>query len=114
MSFWIRVSILLFYRRLFSTPGSKFKTVVHILLGLQVIYLIVYSILPAFVGHPLYKLWNPLERGQHMNDYYYYYTQVALYSTSMALDAILLVLPIWPLWKCSFFHDLPHFPGFHC
>lgn len=38
-----------------------------------------------------------------MNDYYYYYTQVALYSTSMAFDAILLILPIWPLWKRSFF-----------
>lgn len=34
-----------------------------------------------------------------MNDYYYYYTQVALYSTSLAFDAILLFLPIWPLWK---------------
>lgn len=35
-----------------------------------------------------------------MDDDYYYYTQVALYSTSMAFDAILLFLPIWPFWKC--------------
>lgn len=108
MSFWIRVSILLFYRRLFSTPGSRFKTVIYVLLALQVIYLIVYSILPAFVGHPLYKLWNPLERGQHMDDYYYSYTQKALYATSMAFDAILLVLPTWPLWKRSFIPDGLH------
>ncbi|KAG8160087.1 hypothetical protein KVR01_010724 [Diaporthe batatas] len=99
MSFWIRVSILLFYRRLFATPGSRFLTVVNVLLVLQVVYLIVYSIIPAFVGRPLYKLWNPLERGQYMDDYYYSYTQIALYATSMAFDAILLFLPTWPLWK---------------
>jgi hypothetical protein len=32
-----------------------------------------------------------------MNDWYYYYTQVALFSTSMAFDIILLVLPIHPV-----------------
>ncbi|KUI73803.1 hypothetical protein VM1G_09639 [Cytospora mali] len=99
MTFFIRVSILLFYRRIFATPGSTFGIVVYALLALQAVYLTVYSILPGFVGHPLYKLWNPLEREQHMNDYYYYYTQVALYSTSLAFDTFLLVLPIWPLWK---------------
>ncbi|ROV92174.1 hypothetical protein VMCG_09280 [Cytospora schulzeri] len=99
MTFWIRVSILLFYRRIFSIPGSRFRIVVYVLLALQGLYLVVYSILPGFVGHPLYKLWNPLEREEYMDDYYYYYTQVALYSTSLAFDAILLFLPIWPLWK---------------
>lgn len=103
MSFWIRVSILLFYRRLFSTPGSRFKTVIHVLLVMQVVYLIVFSILPAFVGHPLHKLWDPLERNQHMNNYYYAYTHFALYATSMVFDAILLFLPTWPLWKCWLF-----------
>ncbi|OAA33595.1 hypothetical protein AAL_01060 [Moelleriella libera RCEF 2490] len=97
MTFWVRVSILLFYRRIFAIPGLAFDLVVKGLLVLQAVYLVVFCVLPAFVGHPLHKLWSPLERGQHMNDYYYYTTQVALYSTSLALDAILLALPLWPL-----------------
>lgn len=45
---------------------------VYVLIASQGVYLTVYSILPGFVGHPLYKIWNPLEREEHMNDYYYY------------------------------------------
>ena len=67
------------------------------LLVLQAVYVIIYSILPAFIAKPFNMIWHPLERGKYMNDWYYYYEQVALYSTSMAFDIILLVFPIIPV-----------------
>ncbi|KAI4222146.1 MAG: hypothetical protein LQ349_007687 [Xanthoria aureola] len=96
----IRISILLFYQRIFvSTPQARIKYAIWLLLALQAVYLVVYSILPAFICRPLYKAWHPLERQQYFNDWYYYYIQVALYSTSMAFDAILLVFPLYPVSK---------------
>ncbi|KAF7594712.1 hypothetical protein BBP40_008605 [Aspergillus hancockii] len=97
MSMSIRSSILLSYRRLFAKTMPRIRFIIWFLLALQVIYLIVYSILPAFICRPLYKAWHPLERQQYFNDWYYYWTQVALYSTSMAFDVILLVLPLYPV-----------------
>ena len=99
MTVFMRISILLFYRRIFSTPLSRVKYAIWLLLASQIVYLVVYSILPAFICHPLYKAWHPLERPLYFNDWYYYYTQVALYSTSMAFDAILLVFPLYPVYK---------------
>lgn len=99
MTMSIRTSILLLYNRMFSKAMPKLRYVIWFLLVLQIVYLIVFSILPAFISRPLYKAWNPLERRQYVNDWYYYYTQVALYSTSMAFDFILLVLPLYPIAK---------------
>ena len=95
----IRTSILLFYQRVFATPQSRLRYPIWLLLALQAVYLVVYSILPAFICRPLYKAWHPLERQQYFNDWYYYYTQVALFSTSMAFDVILLVFPLYPVFK---------------
>ena len=102
MSCSIRVSIILFYRRIFVTPlarGPRLKYAIRLMLAAQAIYLVVYSILPAFICRPLYKAWDPIERPHYFNDFYYYYTQVALYSTSMSFDAILLFFPIYPVSK---------------
>lgn len=99
MSMSIRTSILLFYHRMFSKTMPRMRYFIWALLALQVVYLIVYSILPAFICRPLQKAWQPLERQKYMNDWYYYWTQVALYSTSMAFDFILLVLPLYPISK---------------
>ena len=95
----IRISVLLFYRRIFTTPQSRTKYVIWLLLALQSVYLVVFSVLPAFICRPLHMAWHPLERQRYFNDWYYYYTQVALFSTSMAFDAVLLVLPIYPVFK---------------
>ena len=98
----IRTSILLFYSRIFATQAkqaSRLNLILKILLELQILYLVVYSILPAFICRPLYKAWHPLERQLYFKDWYYYHTQVALYSTSMTFDIILLVLPLWPVWQ---------------
>ncbi|PLB50837.1 hypothetical protein P170DRAFT_311745, partial [Aspergillus steynii IBT 23096] len=101
MSMSIRTSILLLYNRMFSKAMPRLRYFIWALLVLQVVYLIVFSILPAFISRPLYKAWNPLERQKYVNDWYYYYTQVALYSTSMAFDYILLVLPLYPIAKAQ-------------
>ncbi|KAI4270406.1 MAG: hypothetical protein LQ337_006703 [Flavoplaca oasis] len=88
------------FKRIFVTNSqARIKYAIWLLLALQLVYLVVYSILPAFICRPLYKAWHPLERPNYFNDWYYYYTQVALYSTSMAFDAILLVFPLYPVMK---------------
>ena len=99
MTVSIRTSVLLLYQRLFATPKPRIKYIIRLLLALQAVYLVVYSILPAFICRPLYKAWHPLERQQYFRDWYYYYTQVALFSTSMAFDTILLVLPLYLVSK---------------
>ena len=95
----IRISILLFYQRMFATSMNRAKYGIWLLLALQIIYLVVFSLLPAFICQPLYKAWDPLEREKYMNDWYYYYTQVALYSVSMSFDVILLVMPLYHVFK---------------
>jgi hypothetical protein len=97
MSASIRTSILLFYLRIFGQALTSVRYTVRTLLVLQGVYVIVYSILPAFIAKPFNMIWHPLERHRYMNDWYYYYEQVALFSTSMAFDIILLVLPIYPV-----------------
>ncbi len=99
MSASIRISIILFYYRVFGKTMPKMRYVIWVMLGLQAVYLIVFSILPIFIAKPFYKIWHPLERPLYMNDWYYYYTQVALYSTSMSFDAILLFIPAYPVMK---------------
>ncbi|CAD6593167.1 MAG: hypothetical protein ASARMPRED_007095 [Alectoria sarmentosa] len=99
MTATIRISILLFYYRIFAVPGARLNLLIKIILGLQFIYLVIYSILPAFICRPLYMAWHPLERQLYFNDWYYYHIQVALYSTSMSFDIILLFLPLYPVWQ---------------
>ena len=99
MTVCIRISILLFYRRIFAVGNSRIRYPIYFLLALQALYLVVYSILPAFICRPLYKAWHPLERQRYFGDWYYYHTQVALFSTSMAFDTILLVFPLYPVFR---------------
>ena len=99
MSALIRVSILLFYWRMFGKTKKTMNYAIWTLLALQFIYVVVYSILPAFICKPLHMAWHPIERPKYFNNWYYYYLQVALYSTSMAFDWIILVLPVYPILK---------------
>ncbi|KAI2623543.1 hypothetical protein GGS26DRAFT_600403 [Hypomontagnella submonticulosa] len=98
MSTAIRVSIILFYMRVF-TQGHK-STMTYLLRGifaLQIVYLVVFMILPAFICSPYYYSWNPIERRQHCNDYYYMYTHITLFAVSLLLDLVLLAFPIYPV-----------------
>ncbi|RDA84358.1 hypothetical protein CP532_2599 [Ophiocordyceps camponoti-leonardi (nom. inval.)] len=95
----IRIAILLFYHRIFAQAITWLRVTIHALLALQAIYVIVYSILPALACHPFDSAWNPFERRLHCSDWYFYYSQVALYSTSMVFDLVLLILPLEPARK---------------
>jgi hypothetical protein len=94
----IRISILFLYHRTFGAQMLIYREIIYILLALQGIYLVVFSIMPGFVCHPLDKAWTViLERHIYCSDWYYYYLSVALYSCSMAFDGILLVFPLYPI-----------------
>ncbi|KAM7186168.1 hypothetical protein V8F20_011506 [Naviculisporaceae sp. PSN 640] len=95
-----RVSILLFYLRMFETPvKSRYNawsiTIYH-LLAAQFVYLVTFMILPVFISNPLHKAWtDPAHRTDWVDDIYYYKTQLALHTSSLIFDAILICLPIW-------------------
>jgi hypothetical protein len=94
----IRITILLFYKRLFS-PNTTFNMAVNTLLGIQAVYLIVFAIVPGFVCTPLYASWTLELYPTHCHLDYYGNITVALYTTSLALDFILTVLPVWPIYQ---------------
>ncbi|KAI1173281.1 hypothetical protein F4777DRAFT_558322 [Nemania sp. FL0916] len=100
MSATIRASILLFYRRVFATqiyrPNEIF---IWTMMGLQVAYVITFTILPGFICSPLHFEWEPLGRLGHCSVKYYYVIQEALYGTSFGFDVILLAFPIIPVSK---------------
>ncbi|KAI1466787.1 uncharacterized protein F4812DRAFT_65970 [Daldinia caldariorum] len=100
MSAAIRISIVLFYLKMFGTRGNRYtRYFLWTLLACQGLYVVVFSILPAFICSPVYYFWRPMERYLHCSDWYYYYTQVALFSVSMVFDIVLLVFPVFPVWK---------------
>lgn len=99
MSAAIRVSTLLFYRRIFGKSSKTMRTIIWVLLGLQGAYVIAFSVAPAFVCNPYYYAWMPLERAKHCSDTYYANSQAVLYGVSMFFDSVLLVLPIFPVMK---------------
>ncbi|KAK8081371.1 hypothetical protein PG996_000152 [Apiospora saccharicola] len=99
MSASIRVSTLLFYRRIFAKTDPRLKLVIRALLALQGVYVAVYSVLPAFVCDPIRYAWRPLERQLHCSDRYYAMTHISLYAVSMAFDFVLLIVPVAPVWK---------------
>jgi hypothetical protein len=97
----VRISILLFYHRIFHLADTPTRWVIWILLALTAVYIVVYSILPGFICRPLRAVWMLLERTPEKcksNEWYYLYT-VSLYSVSVGFDVILLLLPIYPVWK---------------
>ncbi|RYP10039.1 hypothetical protein DL765_008238 [Monosporascus sp. GIB2] len=98
MSTGIRVSIILFYYRMFAKGhGMSFTYVIWALLGLQAIYVVVFSILPAFICRPFRYAWLPIERAPYCSSNYWNALVIALYSVSLAFDIILLFFPIIPV-----------------
>ncbi|KAI1400389.1 hypothetical protein F4819DRAFT_367943 [Hypoxylon fuscum] len=100
MSAAIRVSILLFYYRIFiDGHGRSFKYVIWGLIVLQGLYVVIFSILPGFICRPFRYSWLPLERGPYCSTNYWNAAQVTLYSISLAFDIILVFFPIFPVSK---------------
>lgn len=96
----IRVSILLFYRRIFEKgSGTARRWVLWALLGLQGAYILAFTLLPLAICSPLYYAWDPLQRSAHCNLPYWYYVFEGQYATSLVLDVCLLVYPMIPLLR---------------
>ncbi|KUJ09021.1 uncharacterized protein LY89DRAFT_741320 [Mollisia scopiformis] len=96
MSASIRVSILLFYRRIFAKGYLFYSSTIWILLALQGAYVIAFEIIPGFSCHPIADAWDPVNRITNCSDLYINATE-ALYSTSLAFDVILLIFPIYAI-----------------
>ncbi|KAI1479992.1 hypothetical protein F4774DRAFT_380500 [Daldinia eschscholtzii] len=102
MSAAIRVSIILFYIRIFGHGNNVMtRRILYAFLVLQGLYVIVFSITPAFACQPLYYAWDALQHPLHCNDLYYTYSTIGLYSVSLAYDVVLLVFPIFPVLKLN-------------
>ncbi|KAI1113088.1 hypothetical protein F5Y14DRAFT_462790 [Nemania sp. NC0429] len=100
MSASIRVSIILFYQRVFSTGvGRLFNRLLWSLLVLQGLYVIAFSITPTFTCHPTYYGWQFYGQAEHCDYRYYNNNTVALYGASLAFDISLLLFPLHPISK---------------
>lgn len=101
MSGFIRVSILLFYRRLFSPTMPILGIVIWIVLVFQVLFSIAGLILPAVGSRPLYHMWHLRDTATNDNpqqtSQFSYNIGVATFSINLALDVILLILPLFPI-----------------
>ncbi|KAF2012411.1 hypothetical protein BU24DRAFT_484056 [Aaosphaeria arxii CBS 175.79] len=94
----IRVSILLFYLRIFGKTQSIIKWVIWACLALTAVYVAVFSIIPGLICTPLSATWHILTRKDHCkSDQMYYDYNVALYSASLGMDILLLIIPIYPV-----------------
>ncbi|KAG2416091.1 hypothetical protein HFD88_007283 [Aspergillus terreus] len=101
MSGFIRVSILLFYRRLFSPTMPILGIVIWIVLVFQVLFSIAGLILPAVGSKPLYHMWHLRDTATNDNpqqtSQFSYNIGVSTFSINLALDVILLILPLFPI-----------------
>ncbi|KAK8040182.1 hypothetical protein PG993_008593 [Apiospora rasikravindrae] len=98
MSGSIRISILLFYRRIFS-PEQGLKRVLWILIALQLGYVVAFSITPAFICDPLWKIKYPLEILSSCDLLFYNANLTSVYVISIAFDLTLAILPMFFLSK---------------
>lgn len=94
----IRVSVILFYRRIFARGNTFYSLFISTMLVLQAAYVIVFEITPGFSCKPIRDGWNPILRLTSCSNFYIYQTE-ALYSISLAFDVILLIFPIYAVWK---------------
>lgn len=98
MSTAIRVSIILFYWKIFAKgSGHWLRWSLWALLTLQGIYAIVFTFVPLPMCSPFYYAWVPTQRPTHCSLIYWYYVQEAQYASSLALDGMLLFFPILPV-----------------
>lgn len=94
----IRVSILLFYKRLFASTISAIAVAIWVLLVMQVLFCLVLIILPAVRPTPLSLLWDP-HRIPGNTEFYAWYSvlQMGTYIVSLVFDVAIFILPIFPI-----------------
>ena len=99
-----KASILLFYLRLFGTPGTRpgLRKLLYATQVLVIVWLIA-SIIPGMYRcHPIDDMWNPLifsgpDVRNHCIDENAYYVSTSVFN--VALDFWILVLPLSIVWK---------------
>ncbi|KAF2230137.1 hypothetical protein EV356DRAFT_520173 [Viridothelium virens] len=90
----IKLSILLFYRRIFVT--RSFRLQVNIVGALVIVWLFVNAFVAAFQCNPVKKEWMVEIPGKCMDPLNYI---VGVHSTNIALDFIILALPMSGVWR---------------
>ena len=98
-----KLSILLFYYRLFGTPGTHqvFKMLLKITQALVVLWFVASVIPGTFRCHRIDDMWNPIivssanERHYCISNSAYYISTAA---SDVALDVWILVLPLSIVW----------------
>lgn len=97
----VRVSILLFYSKIFAQTHIFTRWAVRVTLILNAIYVVIYSIIPGFVCTPISYGWRLLDnKPAHCksNDFFYKYS-VSLYGISVGFDVLVLLIPIYPVMQ---------------
>jgi hypothetical protein len=94
----VRISVLLFYRRLFGPSYESLQHLIKAFLLLTIPYVLAYEFLLAFMCKPLSAFWHPFKRHESCNDYYYYKLHITLYTVSLVFDLLILCLPLKAIW----------------
>ncbi|CAG8951240.1 hypothetical protein HYFRA_00007988 [Hymenoscyphus fraxineus] len=98
MSTSIRVSVLIYYRRIFAKGNAIYSTTIWVLLALQGIYFLVFEITCTFSCRPMRDAWEPIKRNTSCSMLYIVST-VALYAIGAVFDVLLLGFPIYAVAK---------------
>ena len=90
----IKLSILLFYRRIFSTPQFRLRT--NIVGVLVIIWLLINNFMAAFQCRPIRKAWSPLTPGHCIKPLGLI---IGFQAGNIALDITILALPVYAVSK---------------
>lgn len=90
----IKLSVLLFYRSIFSTP--KFRRTVDILCIILLLWTIAFFSATLFQAWPISYNWNGYQRGHTINEISMY---LGLACSELVLDVIALALPWTVIWR---------------
>lgn len=94
----VKISILLLYRRVFDTRNFKIATAV--LSGVCLSWGVVAIVCLIFQCHPVSGMWTPADTfTDKCFNLKAYYSGVS--GTNMALDIIILSMPIYMVWGLS-------------
>ncbi|KAH7322481.1 hypothetical protein B0I35DRAFT_425871 [Stachybotrys elegans] len=89
----IRISSVLFFQRLFA-HGTKSKWFLWILLALQVVYIIVFSIISGFLCDPIREIQDPFEVLMFCDFDLFFNTRTSVYVLAIAFDLALAIFPM--------------------
>ena len=90
----IKMSILLFYQRIFTTQQFRQRT--NIVGALVIIWLLVNNLTSAFQCTPVRKAWEIEIPGHCFNPLSYI---TGVHTTNLVLDIVILSLPVSAVWR---------------